>query len=212
MLLGYGGLELPTNVPANQYVTFRGGKASASRGIGLTIGDALDIYEPDALRYALAANLPETSDTEVSEEEIDRRINDELVATWGNLVNRVLSMTRSVFDGRVPEPGPERPEDRAVRSMAEQVLDQVADYIEKVELRAGLRTAMETAGELNAYLNATEPWKTAKTDLERTATVLKTTLDAINHLKVAFTPYLPVTSTGSTRCWDFPARWPTRVG
>ena len=102
MLMGYGGLELPTNVPANQYVTFRGGKASASRGIGLTIGAALDIYEPDALRYGLAANLPENNDTEMTEEELDRRINDELVATWGNLVHRVLSMTRSGFSARVP--------------------------------------------------------------------------------------------------------------
>ena len=194
MLLGYGGLELPTNVPANQYVTFRGGKASASRGIGLTISGALDIYEPDALRYALAANLPESSDTEITEHEIDRRINDELVATWGNLVNRVLSLTRSVFGDRVPEPGKETADDRAVRTSSEQLLDRVAARIERVELRAGLRTAMEAARQINAYLNATEPWKTAKTDLERTATVLKTALDAINHLKVALAPYLPVTT------------------
>ena len=194
MLLGYGGLELPTNVPANQYVTFRGGKASASRGIGLTIDGALSIYQPDSLRYALAANLPETSDTEMTEEEIDRRINDELVATWGNLVNRVLSMTRSTFGGRVPEPGEAHPVDAAVRSSTHQLLDRVADRIEKVELRAGLRTSMEMAGQLNAYLNATEPWKTAKTDVARTATVLKTTLDSINHLKVALAPYLPTTT------------------
>ena len=193
MLLGYGGLELPTNVPANQYVTFRGGKASASRGIGLTVGQALDIYEPDALRYALAANLPENSDTEISEDELDRRINDELVATWGNLVNRVLSMTASVFDGRTPPSGEPAEVDQAIRSAAEQTLERVAAHIERVELRAGLRTAMETAGRVNAYLNATEPWKTAKTDRRRTGTVLKTALDAINHLKVALAPYLPVT-------------------
>jgi methionyl-tRNA synthetase len=92
-LMGYGGLNLPTNVPANQYVTFKGGKASASRGIGVTIGEALDRWQPDAIRFALAASLPEQSDTEISEDEIARRVNDELVATWGNLVNRVLSMT-----------------------------------------------------------------------------------------------------------------------
>ena len=194
MLLGYGGLELPTNVPANQYVTFRGGKASASRGIGLTIDGALEIYEVDSLRYALAANLPESSDTEMTEEEIDRRINDELVATWGNLVNRVLSMTRSNFGGEVPERGPEHPEDAAVRTAADRLLDRVGDRIERVELRAGLRVSMEMAGQLNAYLNATEPWKTAKTDPARTATVLKTSLDAINNLKVALAPYLPITT------------------
>ena len=194
MLMGYGGLELPANVPANQYVTFRGGKASASRGIGLTIGEALDLYEPDALRYALAANLPENSDTEISEDEIDRRINGELVATWGNLVNRVLSMTHSVCGGRAPDGGEPDAAAREVRSGADQALDQVAGRIERVELRAGLRTAMESAGRLNAYLNAAEPWKTAKTDRAEAAAALKTALDAINRLKVALSPYLPTTS------------------
>ena len=103
-------------------------------------------------------------------------------------------MTTSVFGGRVPESGQPDPADQAIRAAASQALDRVAAHIERVELRAGLRTAMEAAGQLNAYLNATEPWKTAKTDRERTATVLKTTLDAINHLKVALAPYLPVTS------------------
>ncbi len=194
MLLGYGGLELPTNVPANQYVTFRGGKASASRGIGLTIGDALDIYEPDALRYALAANLPENSDTEVSESELGRRINDELVATWGNLVNRVLSMTKSSFAGRVPHPAALSDRDLEVVEVSATSLERVAAHIERVELRAGLRVAMESAARVNAYLNATEPWKLAKTDLERAGTVLKCALDSLNHLKVAFSPYLPTTS------------------
>ena len=194
MLMGYGGLELPANVPANQYVTFRGGKASASRGIGLTIGEALDLYEPDALRYALAANLPENSDTEISEDEIDRRINGELVATWGNLVNRVLSMTHSVCGGRAPDGGEPDAAAREVRAGADQALEQVAGRIERVELRAGLRTAMEAAGRLNAYLNAAEPWKTAKTDRAEAAAALKTALDAINRLKVALAPYLPTTS------------------
>ena len=194
MLMGYGGLELPADVPANQYVTFRGGKASASRGIGLTIGEALDVYEPDALRYALAANLPENSDTEISEDEIDRRINGELVATWGNLVNRVLSMTHSVCGGRAPDGGEPDAAAREVRAGADQALDQVAGRIERVELRAGLRTAMEAAGRLNAYLNAAEPWKTAKTDRADAAAALKTALDAINRLKVALAPYLPTTT------------------
>ncbi len=194
MLLGYGGLELPTNVPANQYVTFLGGKASASRGIGLTIRKALDLYEPDALRYALAANLPENNDTEVSEKELDRRINDELVATWGNLVYRVLSMTRTNFDNRIPERVEQTTQGDEILAATGQTLDQVAAHIERVELRAGLRTAMAGAARINAYLNATEPWKLAKTDLDRAATVLKNALDAINHLKVAFSPYLPVTS------------------
>ena len=80
-----GALHLPDDIPANQYVTFKGGKASASRGIGLTIGEGLERFQPDALRYALAAAFPEQADTEISEEQIGARINEELVATWGNL-------------------------------------------------------------------------------------------------------------------------------
>ena len=136
MLMGYGGLDLPTNVPANQYVTFKGGKASASRGVGMTIGDALDRYEPDALRYALAANLPEQNDTDMSEDEIARRINDELVATWGNLVNRVLSMSAKNFEGRVPKPGPTDDRDLRLLGAIDAALLTAAEQLERVELRA----------------------------------------------------------------------------
>ena len=194
MLMGYGGLELAKDIPANHFVTFKGGKASASKGVGLTIHEALELYEPDALRYALAANIPEQSDTEISEEEIARRINDELVATWGNLVNRVLSMTAANFDSTVPEAGELDDDDRALLDSVDAGLTEVAARIEKVELRAGLRAAMEAAQEVNAYLNAKAPWKTAKTDLARTATTLKVAIDAINGLKVAFSPYLPRTA------------------
>ena len=194
MLMGYGGLELAKDVPANHFVTFKGGKASASKGIGLTIHEALEVYEPDALRYALAANIPEQSDTEISADEIDRRINDELVATWGNLVNRVLSMTAANFDRTVPEAGELDADDQALLDSVNSALTEVAGRIEKVELRAGLRAAMDAAQEVNAYLNATAPWKTAKTDMARTATTLKVAIDAINCLKIAFSPYLPRTA------------------
>ena len=193
MLLGYGGLELPTDVPANQYVTFKGGKASASRGVGLTISQALQLYEPDAIRYAVASNLPEQSDTEISQEEIARRINEELVATWGNLVHRVLSMTAQNCNRTVPEAGDLDEADVALLDGVDRGLADVASHIEAVELRAGLRSAMNAAQEVNAYLNATSPWITAKTDPARTATTLKVALDAINGLKVAFAPYLPTT-------------------
>lgn len=193
MLLGYGGLELPTNVPANHYITFKGGKASASRGVGLTIKEALELYEPDALRYALSANLPEQSDTDISEEELVRRINEELVATWGNLVNRVLAMTAKNFDGAIPQPGELSDSDTELLASVDRALEEVAVRIEAVELRAGLRAAMDAAQDVNAYLNEHEPWKTAKTDLERTGTTLAVALDAINGLKLAFAPYLPAT-------------------
>ena len=194
MLLGYGGLNLPTDVPANQYVTFKGGKASASRGVGLTIGEGLDLFQADALRYALAASLPEQSDTDLSIDEIGRRINEELVATWGNLVNRVLSMVHSTCGGVVPEVGDRTADDLAVLATVDGALDVVTDLIERVELRAALRTGMDAAATVNAYLNATEPWKLARSDPERAQAVLGTALAAVAGVRVALSPYLPFTT------------------
>ena len=191
MLLGYGGLNLPTDVPANQYVTFKGGKASASRGVGLTIGEGLDLFQADALRYALAASLPEQSDTDLSIDEIGRRINEELVATWGNLVNRVLSMVYSTCGGVVPAVGGRTADDLAVLATVDGALDVVTDLIERVELRAALRTGMDAAATVNAYLNATEPWKLARSDPERAQAVLGTALAAVAGVRVALSPYLP---------------------
>ena len=195
MLLGYGGLNLPSDVPANQYVTFKGGKASASRGVGLTIGEGLDLFQADALRYALAASLPEQSDTDLSIDEIARRINEELVATWGNLVNRVLSMVYSTCGGVVPAVGGRTADDLAVLATVDGALDVVTDLIERVELRAALRTGMDAAATVNAYLNATEPWKLARSDPERAQAVLGTALAAVAGVRVALSPYLPFSTT-----------------
>ena len=194
MLMGYGGLHLPTDVPANQYVTFKGGKASASRGIGLTIGEALDRYEPDALRYALAANLPETSDVDITEAELVRRINEELVATWGNLVNRVVAMTHRYFDAIVPEPETLTPADEEVLAAVDGALDEAADLLDGVHLRGALASLLAGAQATNQYLSELEPWKTAKTDVARTGTTLNIALQAIGGLAAGFAPYLPVTS------------------
>ncbi|MFO7300342.1 MAG: methionine--tRNA ligase [Actinomycetes bacterium] len=194
MLMGYGGLNLPTDVPANQYVTFGSQKASASRGIGRSIGWYAERLQPDALRYALGSVLPEHQDTDLSDEEIIRRVNEELVATWGNLVNRVLTISARNFDGRVPDPGPLTAEDEAIVAVGSKVLEDTAAHIEKVELRSGLRAAMDAASTVNAYLNATEPWKLIKTDAGRAATVLWSAIQAIAGIRVALHPYIPHSS------------------
>ncbi len=193
-LMGYGGLNLPTDVPANQYVTFKGDKASASRGVGRSIGWYADRLEPDALRYALTSVLPEQNDTDLSDDQMIERINSELVATWGNLVNRVLSMTAKHFDGSVPDGSDPDEEDAALLASIDRALADEAALLERVELRAGLRRAMEAAQEVNAYLNATEPWKVIKADRDRAATILATAVQAIAGLRVAFAPYLPFSS------------------
>ncbi|MFP4072395.1 MAG: methionine--tRNA ligase [Actinomycetota bacterium] len=191
MLMGHGELNLPTDVPANQYLTFKGDKASASRGVGRSIAWYTERIQPDALRYAVASVLPEQDDTDFSDDELIRRVNEELVSTWGNLVNRVLSMSSRNFDGKVPEPGALTDQDQQILELGSETLDEVAAHIEKVELRAGLRRAMETASEVNAYLNATEPWKLLKDDPERSGTILWAAVQAIAAIRVALYPYLP---------------------
>ncbi|HJS72438.1 MAG TPA: methionine--tRNA ligase [Acidimicrobiia bacterium] len=191
MLMGRGGLNLPTDVPANQYITFKGAKASKSKGVGQSIGWYAERLEPDALRYAIASVLPEQDDTDLSDDEIIRRVNEELLATWGNLVHRVLSMSDRNFDGKVPEPAVLTEQDQAILDLGPKTLEEVADHIEKVELRAGLRAAMDAAAEVNAYLNATEPWKVLKEDPVRGGTTLWAAIQAIAAIRVALYPYLP---------------------
>ena len=209
-LMAYGGLHLPDDVPANQYVTFKGGKASASRGVGMTIDDALAAFEPDSLRYALAAALPEHADTEISFDEIARRVNDELVATWGNLVNRVLTLACRNLGGAVPEAPDRAPEDWAVLAGVDAALAAGAGQLDRVELRAGLRTAMDAAGRVNAYLNATEPWKLVRSDPARGAAVLVTAVEAVAGVRVGLAPYLPFSTAaldglfGPVRAWGRP--------
>ncbi len=206
-LMGAGNLHLPDNVPANQYVTFKGGKASASRGIGLTIEEGLDLFEPDALRFALAAALPEQSDTEISVEEIARRINEELVATYGNLVNRVLSMVHKNGEGAVPTPGAFTNDDQALLASVDAALSDAAAHFDAVELRAALRDGMAAAQAVNAYLNAKEPWKTVKSDREQGLTELFVALAAINGVRVAMSPFVPFTSAKLDALLGIPDGW-----
>jgi methionyl-tRNA synthetase len=118
-------------------------------------------------------------------------VNEELVATWGNLVNRVLSMSARNFGGEVPSPGPLTPTDEALIASVEKGLQTTAGHIEAVELRAGLRTAMDTASEVNAYLNSEAPWHVIKEDRDRAGTILWTAIQAISGIRVALAPYLP---------------------
>ena len=195
LIMGHGDLNLPTNIPANQFVTFGGTKASKSRGVGRPLNWYLERVETDALRFALARSFPESNDTDLNDEEIVRRINDELVATWGNLVNRVVSMTDRYFDGVVPAPGPLTEVDEAAMSSRLETLDEVSDLLYGLKLRPGIARAMAGAQEANVYLNEVAPWTTAKTDMDRTGTTLWVALQMIAANAVALSPYLPGTSS-----------------
>ena len=138
--------------------------------------------------------MPEKNDTELTDGEIVRRNNDELVSTWGNLVNRVLTMTYRYFEGVVPPPGELDGPDRAVLAEVDAALGEAAELMRGVKLHAGLQRMMAGASAVNAYLNERQPWSTAKSDPGRTATTLTTALEAIAGLAVGFGPYLPATS------------------
>jgi len=194
LLMGHGGLNLPTDVPANQYLMVGGLKASKSMGVGRSLSWYLENLEPDALRYAVAATFPESNDADLDDDEIVRRVNGELVANWGNLVNRVSSMTHRYFDGVVPEPVGLDETDRALLDSIDATIDEVGAHIAAVRLRTGLNTAMGGAQEVNQYLSARQPWKTAASDPVRTGTTLWTTLSAITGLAAVLAPYLPFTS------------------
>lgn len=190
----YGGLNQPYDVPANQYMNFGGWKASTSRGTAPFLPMYLDRYDADTLRYYLSATMPETSDSEFSDEDLVRRNNEELVATWGNLVNRVLTITHRTFEGRVPDPGELREADKALVAQGKAALASAGESLNACRFREALRTAMSYAQETNRYLNQEEPWKTRATDRQAAARSLYTALGAIEALKLAFYPFLPFSS------------------
>jgi len=185
--------NLPYDVPANQFQTVRGSKASTSQRLAVWVPDYLSRYDPDPLRYYLSVNMPETSDADFSWTDFVRRNNDELVATWGNLVNRVLTFTYRHFEGAVPAPAAVTAADSALLSKAEQALAATGEHIGLCRFRAGLESAMAVAREANRYVEENAPWALVKQDRERCATVLHTALAVIAVLKTALYPYLPFT-------------------
>ena len=193
ILLAYEGLNLPTNVPANQYILVKGEKASASRGVGKTLQEYLDEWNPDALRYAVASALPEQSDTEISEDEMIRRNNEELVAAWGNLVQRVFTQIQNNFSKISEIDEADEVDKKLLKEMSESY-DIVGQLIEKVELKAALQESMRYVSKVNGYLNETEPWKVIKEDEKRAARILYTALEAIDSCANLLYPFMPSTS------------------
>ena len=194
ILLGYEGLNLPTNVPANQYILVKGEKASASRGVGKSLDEYLNEWNPDSLRYALASVLPEQSDSEISEDEMIRRNNEELVAAWGNLVQRVFKQIQNNFE-ILNNIGPEEELDIKLLESITNSYEQIGNQIEKVELKSALQESMKVVSTVNVYLNETEPWKVIKEDADRAYRILHTSLIAIDSCANLLYPFMPTTST-----------------
>jgi methionyl-tRNA synthetase len=203
MLLGYDGggelgadkgdLHLPTNVVASEYLTMEGKKASTSRNVAIWVADFLSRYDPDPLRYHLTAGGPETQDTDFTWDEFVRRNNDELLANWGNLVNRTLVSAHRNF-GSVPEPGELTDADRRVLDGVAAAFDEVGSLIEQVRFRAAVAAAMRASTLANQYVAEQAPWALVKTNRERAATVLYVALHCVDSLKTLLAPFLPFTS------------------
>jgi methionyl-tRNA synthetase len=190
---GRGTLELPYNVVASEFLTMEGRKFAASRGVGILVKDFLSRYDADALRYFLTAAGPEQQDTDFTWAEFARRNNDELVATWGNLVNRTLTNAYRNF-GSVPEPGELREEDRGLVATVEAGFATVGEHIESARFKAALGDAMQLARQVNVYVNDQAPWALLESDRERAATVLNVCLRCVDSLKTMFTPFMPFSS------------------
>ena len=194
MLMGYGGLNLPYDVPANEYVNLEGDKVSTSRNWAVWMPEYLDRYDVDSIRYALTALMPETSDSDFTWAEYVRRNNDELVATFGNLVHRVLSMVGRNFDGMVPDPGELDEESRTLLESANEGLEAVAKDLAACRFRNALQTAMGIARSANRYLDSKAPWQAVRTDMDDASRTLWTAMSVINCLKTALYPFMPGTS------------------
>ena len=204
ILIGYGNggaigggagepLQLPYDVVSSEFLTMEGKKFSSSRGIVIYVNDVLSRYDADPLRFFLTIAGPENQDTDFTWAEFVRRNNDELVATWGNLANRVLSIAHRNF-GQAPEPGELSEADRGLLAVVEAGFETVGNLIATARFKAALSEALRLSDLANKYVSDQEPWKLVKGDRDRAATVLYVALRAVDSLKVLFTPFLPFSS------------------
>jgi len=187
-------LNVPYDVPANEFLNLEGQKISGSRNWAVWGLDAVERYDADAIRYYLTANMPEAKDSDWSWTEFVARNNNELVATWGNLANRVLSFAYKNFDGKVPDAGELRSEDVELINKVDAAFSSVGDLLSAVKLRAALSEALRVASEVNRYLDVQAPWSAIKKDKAAAAKTVYTALRAIDSLKILFSPFLPFSS------------------
>jgi methionyl-tRNA synthetase len=190
---GRGDLVLPHDVVSSEYLTMEGKQFSTSRNVVIYVRDVLSRYDADSLRFFLTIAGPETQDSDFTWADFVRRNNDELVATWGNLVNRTLTNAYRNF-GEVPEPQELTSADRELLGVVEQAFDTVSTELEAARFRAGLTEALRAAREANRYLNDEAPWTLIESDRERAGTILYVALRAVDGLKTLFTPFLPFSS------------------
>ena len=191
MLMGQGNLNLPYDVPANEFLNLEDAKLSTSQNWAIWVHDYLERHEADQLRYVLSAIMPETSDSNFSWSEFVRRNNQELVATYGNLVHRILTMTHRTFQGQFPVPTTLDADDHELMGRLPIALEATKTHLNSCRFRQALAVGMGLAQITNRYIDHKAPWQTRKTDLERTATTLWVCLNVISCLRILTYPFLP---------------------
>jgi len=187
-------LNLPYDVPANEFMNLEGRGMSGSRNWAVWADEALERYDPDAIRYYLTAAMPETRDTYWTWDEFVHRNNKELVGTWGNLAHRALTFAYKRFDGQVPAPGTLDEVDEDLLKQAEERFDRVGELLAGCHFRTALGEVMELAREANRYLEEKGPWFQIKEDREAAGTTIYVVLKTIDSLKILFAPFLPFSS------------------
>ena len=196
MLKAEGSYILPENVPANEFLNLEGDKISTSRNWAVWLHEYLDEFpgKQDVLRYVLTANAPETKDNDFTWKDFQARNNNELVAIYGNFVNRALVLTNKYFEGKVPALGELTDYDKETITEVQAIKATIEKELDTYHFREALKTAMNLARIGNKYLADTEPWKLAKTDMSRVATILNIALQITANLTIVFSPFLPFSS------------------
>ena len=196
MLKAHGGYILPDNVPANEFLNLENDKISTSRNWAVWLHEYLKDFpgKQDVLRYVLTANAPETKDNNFTWKDFQERNNNELVAVYGNFVNRALQLTKKYFGGVVPECGELQEVDRKAIEEFKDVKQKVEALLDVFKFRDAQKEAMNLARIGNKYITDCEPWHVAKTDMERVKTILYISLQLVANLEIAFEPFLPFSS------------------
>jgi len=198
ILMGYGGLNLPYDVPANEYLRWGGEQFSKSRGISIAMPDILQKYDPDQVRYYLSINMPETRDADFTLEDFIRRNNDELVSTLGNFIHRALSFTHKNY-GAIPEVKELKDEDKKALVKIEKQVKEVSEHIEHCEFKKAIKSVMELAHFGNRYFDARAPWALLKENKDECGTVLNVCCRIVKGLCIIMYPFLPFSAD---RLWN----------
>ena len=196
MMKAHGKYVMPDNVPSNEFLNLEDDKISTSRNWAVWLNEYLVDFpgKQDVLRYVLTANAPETKDNNFTWKDFQARNNNELVAVYGNFVNRALVLTKKYFEGKVPACGELTDYDKAIIDEFVNVKERVESLLDQYKFREAQKEAMELARIGNRYLAETEPWKLAKTDMSRVATILNLSLQLVANLSIVFEPFLPFSS------------------